>query len=102
MRKYKIVVSEDVDKDFNDIADFITSLNTVDSAIVYKNNLIAEIAELSYLADSIPCSDHKTILKYHPKAKRLLTKNKKWNVIFYISGDFVFIEKILPSKMIID
>ena len=57
---------------------------------------------LRYLADVIPQSRYRTVLHYHPHAKQLRTRNKRFNIIFHIEGDTVIIDKILASKMIIN
>ena len=100
MKYYKVSVSKTVLAEIEEISDFIISISTPEHAVRYKNQLISEIATLSYMADIINYSQGKTAKKYHPKAKRYITKNKKWNVIFHIDGDDVIVDKLLPSKMI--
>ena len=100
MKHYVVSVKDAVFDDIDSIADFIISISTPEHAIRYKNQLISEIATLSYLADAIAFSDWKTAMECHPKAKRLITKNRKWNVIFHIDGDFVIVDKLIPSKLV--
>ena len=100
MKYYKVSVSKTIIAEIEEIYDFIISISTPEHAVRYKNQLISEIATLSYMADIINYSQWKTAKKYHPKAKRYITKNKKWNVIFHIDGDDVIVDKLLPSKMI--
>lgn len=100
MKRYTVSVSDDVFDELDSIADFIISISTPEHAIRYKNQLINEIGELSYLAGPMAYSQWKTAKEIHPKAKRLITKNKAWNVIFHIDGDFVIVDKLIPSKMI--
>ena len=100
MKYYNVSVSKTILAEIEDISDFIISISTPEHAVRYKNQLISEIATLSYMADIINYSQWKTAKKYHPKEKRYITKNKKWNVIFHIDGDDVIVDKLLPSKMI--
>ena len=57
---------------------------------------------LRYLADFIPESRYRSVHHYHPHAKQLRTRNKQLNIIFHIEGDYVVVDKILASKMIIN
>ncbi len=100
MKHYVVSVSEKVFDEIDSISDFIISVSTPEHAIRYKNQLIAEIKTLSYLADAIAFSDWKTAKECHPQAKRLITQNKKWNVVFHIDGDYVIIDKLIPSKLV--
>ncbi len=100
MKRYLVSVRNDVFDDIDSISDFIISISTPEHAIKYKNQLISEIETLSYLADTMGFSQWKTAKKFHPKAKRLITKNRKWNVIFHIEGNYVIVDKLIPSKLV--
>ena len=100
MKYYKVSVSKTILAEIEEISDFIISISTPEHAIRYKNQLISEIATLSYLGGIINYSQWKTAIKCHPKAKRYITKNRKWNVIFHIDGDGVIVDKLIPSKMV--
>lgn len=101
MKYYKVSVSKTVLAEIEEIADFIISISTSEHAIRYKNQLIAEIATLSYLADVINNSGWQTAKRYHPNTKHYITNNKKWIVIFHIDEDYVIVDKLMPSKMVI-
>ena len=100
MKYYKVSVSKTVLAEIEEISDFIISISTPEHAIRYKNQLISEIGTLSYLGGIINYSQWKTAKKCHPKTKRYITKNRKWNVIFHIDGDDVIVDKLIPSKMV--
>ncbi|MBQ6771103.1 MAG: hypothetical protein IJP44_09035 [Bacteroidales bacterium] len=100
MKHYTVSISNAVLDDIDSISDFIISISTPEHAIKYKNQLISEINTLCYLADTIGFTQWKAAKKFHPKAKRLITKNRKWNVIFHTDGEFVIVDKLIPSKMI--
>ena len=101
MKNYRILIAQRVfDEDFKNISDFISNIHTKETAQVYVKRILEEIRTLSYLANFIPVSSYLNLLEFHPKAKRIVTKNGKWTVIFYIEDVFVKVIKIIPSKMI--
>ena len=100
MNYYKVAVSKNVFAKIEEIAGFIIKISTTEHAIRYKNQLISEIAALSYMADVINYSQWKVAKRCHPKAKRMITKNKKWNIIFHVEGIYVIVDKIVPTKMV--
>ena len=101
MNNYQLNVKQEVFDDIEDIRQFIVSVGSKDLAIQYTENLIAEIEKLSYLADKMQLSRWKVAKKYHTQARRLITKNRKWSIIYHIQGEFVVVDKIIPSSMMI-
>jgi len=102
MRVYKeVVFSKAVLFDLGEIRDFIVFNNTHEAANKYIDQLEAEINALVYLADCFPISRWLSVRRYHPEARSLITRNKKWNVVFHTDGDLVIVDKIIPSKMVI-
>ena len=102
MKEYKVRILDTVFSDIDDIADFIVSVSTLEHAAKYARELGAEIMTLRYLADFIPESRYRSVRHYHPLAKQLRTRNKQLNIIFHIEDDYVIVDKILASKMIIN
>ena len=98
MKVYEVVVHRRVYEQIASIQDYIASINTYASAVKYSNALFDEISTLSYLADVLPETDWASAKEYHPEAKRMVTHNRKWNIIFHIDGDFVIIDIILASS----
>ena len=98
MKLYEVVVHRRVYKQIASIQDYIASINTYDAAVKYSNGLFDEINTLSYLADALPETDWASSKEYHPNAKRMVTHNRKWNIIFHIDGDFVVIDSIVASS----
>ena len=84
MNNYKLNVKQEVYDDIEDIRQFIVSVGSRDLAIQYTENLLSEIEKLSYLADKMQLSKWKVAKKYHPQARRLITENRKWNIIYHI------------------
>ncbi len=37
----------------------------------------------------------------HPKARRMVSHNKKWNYIFHVENDIVVVDRVMASKMIV-
>lgn len=101
MNEYRVRILDVVFDDIDDIADFIVSVSNPEHAVKYVHDLIAEIMTLRYLAGIIPESRYRSVLKYHPNARQLRTRNKQFNIIFHIEGDVAIVDKIIPSKMII-
>lgn len=101
MKVYEdVVFSQNVVADIAKIGKYIRTKNTKEAANKYIDILEAEINSLVLWADFIPYSSYWAHRKYHPKAKRLLTSNRKWNVVFHTEGKTVVIDKIIPSKMV--
>jgi hypothetical protein len=87
--------------DLAEIIEFITFNTSEENALHYADDLIAEINQLSYLADAMAVIPSKTLAQYHPLAQRLLSNNRKWCIIFHKTDKFVFVHKIMPSRMVI-
>ena len=100
MRRYTVKVTDDVEEYFIDLMRFVASRYTMDAAVRYAKRIRMEIEELSYLAPMLPQSQYELPKLYHPEAKTLVVGNKKLTVIFHIDGDYVIVDKILPSAMI--
>ena len=100
MRKRRVIIPLSVRLYLDDIADHIVDISRQEHAVRYVHEMVAEISELSYLADSLPVSRSTEVQCYHPQAKRLNIKHGTWCVIFHTDGDYVIIDKILPSCMI--
>lgn len=100
MKEYKIKYSSDIVADLNKLSDFVAKQYTFDSAKLYIARLRKEIEELSVFAEILSDSKYNFPKSYLPKAKTMPIGNRKLTVIFHIDGDFVIVDKILPSSMI--
>ena len=92
MRRYTVIVTDDVEDYFVDVMRFVASRYTMDAAIRYAKRIRMEIEELSYLADVLPTSKYQLPKLYHPEAKTLVIGNKKLTVVFHIDGDYVVVD----------
>jgi hypothetical protein len=102
MAKYNIEISDEVFADLGDIFIYIKSINTYRAAKKFTNELKKTIRELQTSAEIYATSTFDTVLKYHPQAKSILSKNRNWTIIFYVEDANCYVLKILPSKMILN
>lgn len=100
MKEYRLKYSYLAVGDLKGLVDFATKMHTRDFAINYVARLRAEIESLSFLAGVLPESKYRLPKLYHPQAKTLAIGKRKLTVIFHIEGDYVMVDKILPSCMI--
>lgn len=100
MKKYKLLIHERVFDQISDIQEYVASVGTYIAAVNYSNRLFDEIESITYLADAISYTQWQVAKRYHPKAKRLITHNKKWNIIFHTDGNYVIVDCIIPSSLI--
>ena len=100
MKSYRLVVTDNVWNNLAEITKYITSVASENLAMKYTDQLLDEIRELSnpLLADAMQFSQWQTAKQLHPQAKRLITKNRKWNIIFHIDGQFVVIDGIIATS----
>ena len=100
MKRYKVLYRADADTYFNELGEFIAEQTTPDFAIRYLQRLRNEIESLEFLAEVLPPSRYMMPLHYHPEAKTMPVGKRKLTVIFHIEGDYVIVDKILPSAMV--
>ena len=94
MRNYRVIVSNDATDDLDGMVRYIASL--------YRVEILGKLASLSYTADMYRYSQFATARRIHPKAKTLFIMNHKWTVVFHIDGNFVMIDRFIPSKLMVD
>jgi len=101
MKIYEVVVHQSAEVDIDGIADFLFANLSLKSAYTYLRTIGDEIKSLSVYADCYAESRSKTILSIHPHGRRMLSHNRKWNYVFHIEDGFVIVDRVIPSKMII-
>ena len=85
------------------MAEYIASLYRPESGHNYVDRVLGQLAALSYTADVYPLSRIMTAKRIHPQAKTLSIINHRWTAAFHhIDGDFVVVDRIIPSKMMVD
>ena len=102
MRDRRVIIPLSVRLYMDEIADHIIELSRPEHAVRYVHEMVAEIKDLSHIADMLPDSDSTFIKKHHPNAKRYNIKHGTWCVIFHVEDDFVIIDRIMPSCMVTD
>ena len=98
MRIYQVIISFEVLSELEAMAKYIASIYWPESGHNYVNRVLGQLAALSYSADAYQHSRFALAKAIHPKAKTISIINHKWTVVFHIDGDFVIVDKIIPSK----
>ena len=83
------------------MVDFICAQSTLDHALRYVERLKREVEELAYLADVLPATTYAIPRLFHPQANLMHTRSRKWSVVFHVDGEYVIVDRIIPSPMII-
>jgi plasmid stabilization system protein ParE len=100
MKIYNVRVSRSAEADIDELADFLFKHLSKEGAYRYLEFMKQEVLSLSIYADCFAESHSQTLHEIHPKAKRMVSHNRKWSYVFHIEGDTVFVDRILPSKNI--
>jgi plasmid stabilization system protein ParE len=100
MTTYKIRIDDSAESDLRHLFVFLINVMSRDGANLYIDMITNEVLSLSILANVYPPSRYADIRHYHPKARRMVSHNKRWVYIFHIEDDTVVVDRILPSKMI--
>jgi len=82
-----------------DLRLFLDQMLSEEGAIRYANNMRAEIKMLSVYADCNGLSTSWTLRQIHPKARRMLSHNRRWIYVYHIEDSFVIVDRILPAKL---
>lgn len=98
MRIYQVIISYEVLSELEAVAQYIASIYRPESGHNYVNRILGQLAALSYSADAYLYSRFELAKAIHPKAKTITIINHKWTVVFHIEGDFVIVDRIIPSK----
>lgn len=102
MKERRVIIPLSVRLYMDEIADYIIGVSRPEHAVRYVHEMVAEMNELSYLADMLPESYSTYIKKHHPNAKRYNIKDGTWCVIFHVEGDFVMVDRIVLSSSVTD
>ena len=100
-KSYTVKIHKRVYAKIGEIADYIEKVSNKSHALKYTDDLGKEILSLSdpMIANAMQPSQWQSAKKYHPQAKRLITKNRKWNIIFRVGRKNVYIYDIIPSSL---
>lgn len=100
MKRYQVKVSVAADRDLLQIQAFLLSVLSKRGAFRYVVTMMTELRTLASYADLFHTSRYADIRAIHPKARRMVSHNKRWTYVFHIEDDTVVVDRILPSKMI--
>ena len=100
MKTYNVRFTRGLYDKIDEIAHFISSINTAESGVLYANSLVDEILTLSYRADTMPKLIWDTANVQHPDTRRMLVKKGRLSVFFVIYKDYVLVYDIVPSKLL--
>ena len=101
MRSYKILVSKAALSDLDGIAQYVSSLYRLESGHKYVNKILGRLASLSFTADIYQTSRFTIAKEIHPMAKTMSIINHRWTVVFHTNEDYLIIDRIIPSKMMV-
>lgn len=99
MRIYEVRISLSARADMNRLRVFLDEMLSEEGAVRYAYNMRDEIKMLSVYADCYGCSTSKTLRMIHPKARRMVSHNRRWVYVYHIEESFVIVDRILPAKM---
>ena len=99
MQHYKVILGPQAMNSVDAVVDFITGIYSEDSAQKYRKSILYELESLSYYASIFPLSRFQFVREIHPEAKTIPIMKRRWTVVFHIDGDYVIVDRILPSRM---
>ena len=100
MTVYKVKFRLSAMRDMDELEDYLKSVMSQFGANKYIDNMIAEVMLLSVFADLYRTSPMADIRQYHPKARRMVSHNRRWVYIFHVEEDTVIVDRIRPAKTI--
>ena len=101
MKKFKVALSLHAQADLDDLTNFIAfELKSPLTSLRYTNGIIATMKKLSQHASSVSISTHKFVLRYGKHARSVTYK--KHTLIYTIQGDYVVVERIIASSLILE
>ncbi len=100
VKNYRVEIDASARADMKDLATYLATNMSFEGAWRYKEAMLSEIQSLSLFADLYPPSRYADIRRYHPRARRMVSHNKRWVYIFHLEDDVVVLDRIRPSKMV--
>ena len=100
MITYKVLIRKSALIDLDNLLDFLKTVMSQEGANHYIDVMVSEVQSLSVFAGLHQPSRAVVLQRIHPKARRMLSHNRKWNYVFHIQADLVVVDRILPLKMI--
>lgn len=73
---------------------------TIYEDVVFSPEVLADIADISKFIRTKNTKEAANKYIDYLEAKRMLTRNRKWNVVFHTEGKKVVVDKLIPSKLV--
>lgn len=101
MRLYReIKLSSAAREDIIRLQHFLVEHLSRRGMIRYTDDIMSEVQSLTLYADLFHTSRYAEIRAIHPKARRMVSHNRRWAYVFHIAEEAVIVDRILPAKMI--
>ena len=100
MTVYRVEMRESALRDLAELRDFLRTVMSRDGSHRYVENMRNEVQSLAVFADLYRPSTMADIRQYHPRARRMVSHNKRWVYIFHVEDDLVIVDRIRPAKTI--
>ena len=100
MTVYKVKMHYSAVRDIDELENFLLSVMSREGANKYIDMMFAEVESLSVFADLYRPSPKTSIRINHPRARRMVSHNRRWVYIFHIEGDIVIVDRKRPAKTI--
>ena len=100
MKTYRVRISRKAWRDIEELSDYLLMVISIEGARKYLDTMIAEVQSLALFADLYRPSTMADIRQYHPKARRMVSHNRRWVYIFHIEDDTVIVDRIRQAKLI--
>jgi len=88
--------------DIDAMVDYVRGFYFEETAQKYREIILYNLESLSFSAGSFAPSRYQTARRIHPEARTLSIMNHRWTVVFHVEGEYVIVDRILPSSMMVD
>lgn len=87
-------------RDLAGLRDYLRTVMSREGSHCCVENMRNEVMSLAVFADLYRPSPIADIRQYHPKARRMVSHNKRWVYIFHVEDCLVIVDRIRPAKNI--
>lgn len=101
MKIRKVIFSKTAVDDLDDIVSYILIIYRLEAGLKYTERIREQLHSLAYCAESLAPNRFDTIRYRYPESKTVSIMNHRWTAVFHIDEDFVIIDRLIPSKMLI-
>lgn len=98
MLKREVIFTPEAKSDLDNVESFVSGIHQKEAGKAFVNRIVMEVLSLSYSAGIFQSSCFQTARAIHPEAKTLPIMKRHWTVVFHIDGNYVIVDRILPSS----